>query len=242
VEDDAERSEGGSRIFRHTEPDEGFVPGDASPYAEAIEAHVERHVGPIDNVFHELASEYVHLDVLQVPAREQRPWHTLVTCGMSALPMAVPDGADEPRLAELMIALPPDWPLDQESWRDERHYWPVRLIKLLGRLPHVYGTYLATGHTVPNGDPAEPYAPDTDLCCALIAPPLLIPEDAFVLETEGGALQFYGVVTLYQDESELKLRHGMDPLVDALDEAEVSELVAPRRRSAVRRRKRFGLF
>gem|GEM_PF-6439728 len=35
---------------------------------------------------------------------------------------------------------------------------------------------LGAGHTVPNGDPAEPYAANTQLCCALLAPPSIAPD------------------------------------------------------------------
>ena len=37
--------------------------------------------------------------------------------------------------AELAIALPADWKLDQESMKDEKWYWPIRLLKSLARLP-----------------------------------------------------------------------------------------------------------
>lgn len=239
-DDDVEHSGSGSPIYRHNEPSEP-VPGDQSPAAEAIEAHVERHIGPIEQVYHELVSPYVHLDVLEVPAHDDRPWHTLVTCGMSAQPMVVPD-PELPRYAELVISLPPTWPLDKDVWQDERHYWPVRLLKQLARLPHEYETWLGIGHTVPNGDPPEPYAPDTALCGALIAPVLGWPEGAETLETEDGPLNFYGVIALHAEEMELKLEQGVEALVGPFDHAGVSELVDAKRPSVVKRRKRFGLF
>ena len=238
--DDAEQSAGGSRIYRYGEPREP-TPSEQPRDWDAIEAHVEQHLGPIETVYHELASEYVHLDVLQVPAHDGRPFHMLVTCGMSARPMTVPAGSEDRRYAELVIGLPADWPLDEASWRDERHYWPVRTLKLLARLPHAYGTFLGVGHTIPNGDPPEQYAPDTKLCCALIAPPLTLPEGAERLELEDGPLHFYAVVPLHRDEMELKLAGGMDALVDQLDAAQVNEVLDAGRPSSVKR-KRFGLF
>jgi hypothetical protein len=240
VEDDTERSESGAPIYRHSDRTEP-VQGEQSWAWEAIEAHVQEHVGPIDRVFHELDSPYVHLDILEIPAHEGRPWHTLVTCGMSAQPMTVPN-PDLPCYAELVISLPPDWPLDKESWRDERHYWPVRLLKQLARLPHEYDTWLGIGHTVPNGDPPEPYAPGTKLCAALIAPPMMWPDKAEVLETDEGLLRFYSILPLHRDELELKLERGAEALFDPFDDAEVSEILDPGRPSALRRRKRFGLF
>jgi hypothetical protein len=238
--DDAEHSAGGSRIYRYGDPREP-TPGEQPRDWEAIEAHVGEHLGPIETVYHELASEYVHLDVLQVPAHDGRPFHMLVTCGMSARPMTVPAGSEDRRHAELVIGLPADWPLDEVSWRDERFYWPVRTLKLLARLPHAYGTFLGVGHTIPNGDPPEPYARGTKLCCALIAPPLTLPEGTEVLELDDGPLHFYAVVPLHRDEMDLKLAGGMDALVDHLDAARVTEVLDPGRPSSVKR-KRFGLF
>jgi Suppressor of fused protein (SUFU) len=237
---DEERSGSGAPIWRHDEPAEP-VAGEQTGAWEAIEEHVERHIGPIDGVFHELVSPYVHLDILKVAPREERPWHTFVTCGMSAQAMNVPD-PEVPRYAELAISLPPFWPVDEQSWRDERHYWPVRLLKTLGRLPHEYDTWLGIGHTIPNGDPPQPYARGTKLCGALIAPPLQWPDGAEALEIEDGPLHFYGVIPLHKDEMQLKLEQGVEALYDPFDEAGISELVDAERPSVLGRRKRFGLF
>ena len=50
--------------------------------------------------------------------------------------------------AELAIALPPDWKLDEESLKDERWYWPIGLLKVLARLPISNDTWLGFGHTM----------------------------------------------------------------------------------------------
>ena len=51
--------------------------------------------------------------------------------GIGAHRMNVPEELAEYKLerAELAIALPADWKLDQESMKDERWYWPIRLLK-----------------------------------------------------------------------------------------------------------------
>jgi hypothetical protein len=54
----------------------------------------------------------------------------------------------------------------------------AHVTRQLARLPHEYETALGIGHTIPNGPSAEPYARDTKLCCALIAPLLLAPDEA----------------------------------------------------------------
>ena len=84
---------------------------------------------------------------------------------MGAHRMNVPEELVEYKLerAELAIALPADWKLDQESMKDEKWYWPIRLLKSLARLPINCDSWLGHGHTVEN---REPFADNTKLCTA----------------------------------------------------------------------------
>ena len=103
----------------------------------AIEEHIKNTFGEFENVFHELVSPDIHVDICVVPPSEARDYYTLVTMGMGAHRMNVPEELAEYKLerAELAIALPPDWKLDEESLKDERWYWPIGLLKVLARLP-----------------------------------------------------------------------------------------------------------
>lgn len=241
-----EQSGSGAPVYRHQPGPEPPPLSHETPTLDAVEAHVERHIGPVDTVFHEIVSPHVHIDVLQVAPTSERPLRTLVTCGCSARPMAVPDDpqlAEVPRRIELVAHLPPDWPVTDDAFEDERHYWPVRLLKTLARLPHEYGTWLGYGHSMPNGDPPEPYAPGTALCGAILLPPINTPEAFWRLEDpQHGEIAFFGVVALHADELALKLDRGTDALIDAWDgaDADVSEIVDPDRPSALRKPR--GLF
>lgn len=241
---EVEFTESGTPILRHTAPDaDAFEIGAQSPFAEQIEAHVERHIGPISNVFHELVSPLVHVDILFVPPTEERPFHTLVTCGMSARPMNVPPevasqlGFDA-RFGELLIGLPPEWKMDEAAFRDETNYWPVRWLKTLARLPHEYNTWLWEGHTVPNGDPPAPFAPNTRLCCTMLAPPLSLQVEAHTLgaQDEGGGeaeISFFAMQTLYADEVAFKLKSGGEALFELLDANNVGDVLDIARPSVV---------
>jgi glycerophosphoryl diester phosphodiesterase len=238
----SEVSGGGSEILRHQPREREFEPtgGDAE-LVEAVDAHLARHVGEPEEVFHELVSDLVHLDVHRVPPSDERPWTTLITSGMAERPMTVPDGLEDHRFAELTLALPPDWPLSMEAFGDETHYWPLRLLKSLARLPHEYETYLYWGHTVPNGEPPEPYASNTELSCALILPPVLEPEEFARFKTsDGRTVHVYAVVPIHADEMQLKLDKGADTLMTLFDEHDITELLDPRRASVAPRRR--GLF
>jgi hypothetical protein len=224
--DPGEISPGGSQIYRHNEAAEPVLSVGSEAVIEAVSAHIEQHIGEPSFVYHQMLSAYVHVDIHIVPPSEARPFTTLVTSGMSERPMAAPpELADECSRAELIIALPPEWPTEEPSLRDERNYWPFRLLQVLAALPHQYETWLWMGHTVPNGDPPEPYADDTSLCCAMLFPPLLTPDEFDVLETPSGPVTFLGVYPLYRSEMELKLEQGADALADRFEQARVTELL-----------------
>lgn len=235
---DQEHSPSGSPIFRHSE--QVSAAPEFSKDEQAIQAHVEKHLGPIASVFHEIVSDAVHIDVLHVPPTETRPVHTLVTMGMSARPMTVPSGVDSPRYLELMMTLPRTWRFGEEVKDDERWYWPIRQLKFLARMPHLYKTWLGWGHTVPNDDPPQPLAPNTQLCGAIIVPSLLVPEDFFELKISAHTIAFFGVVPLYKEEMQIKLDKGTDVLFGKLIDAGIKDLVDPGRRNVAK--KRFGLF
>ena len=84
-----------------------------------------------------------------VPPSQEKTYYTLVTMGMGAHRMNVPEELADQKLerAELLIALPPDWKLDHDSLQKEAWYWPVRLLKALARLPGINDTWLGWGHT-----------------------------------------------------------------------------------------------
>ncbi|MFB9329368.1 suppressor of fused domain protein [Paenibacillus aurantiacus] len=240
-----ETSPSGIPVYRHEAKDREieFATGDDQAIAR-ITAHVEQHIGPVANVFHELVSDLVHLDILFVPPTPQRNYHTLVTCGMSSRPMTVPEGAENFRYAELMLCLPPSWPMSEEAFRNEENYWPIRMLKTLARLPHEYGTWLYHAHTIPNGDPAAPYARNTKLAGMLVELPTTVedPHAFFALNMEPDKdVHFFTLVPLYAEEMNLKLAQGTEALLEKLAQAGVNEIVQLNRKN-VAKKKLFGLF
>src|SRR3990172_960869 len=117
-----------------------------------IAAHVERWVGPIEHVHHELASEHVHIDVFHVPPNPKRELHTLVTAGMSTRPMKPPAEAAECRLVELVLTLPRDWSAGPAMYESAAHAWPLEGMIELARLPHASGEWIWGGHSVADPD------------------------------------------------------------------------------------------
>lgn len=255
---DPEFSPSGDPIFRHEAKGDPIpIVDTATEFLPAIERHIEQTIGPAPRVWHEIVSPEVHMDLHVVPAQpkvapsEDRPlggdYITVVTSGMSTRPMKLPNGAKEDGLsqyAELMIALPKDWPglnpdgtFDQVAMKDERNWWPFRWLKQIARLPHQFDTFLCKGHTIPNGENADPFAPGTDLACWLVFVPMLATKARQLVVSDDVRIDFFALFPLMRDEMELKLNKGLDALLEALGDGDVmTELIDPRRKSVLRKK------
>ncbi|OUQ26425.1 hypothetical protein B5E80_02235 [Flavonifractor sp. An135] len=200
---------------------------------EAVEGHIQRYFGTFENVYHELISPDIHVDICVVPPSEERDYYTLVTMGMGAHRMNVPEELAEYQLerAELAIALPKDWKLGHEDLEHERWYWPIRLLKTLARLPIASDTWLGFGHTIDN---QEDFAEDTKLCAAILTAPQSAADGGEVCPLPGGEeVNFYQVIPLYRDELEYKLAHDADALLGKMDG--ICFVVEPNRPDALTR-------
>ncbi|MCA8997715.1 MAG: suppressor of fused domain protein [Planctomycetaceae bacterium] len=234
---DVELSPSGSLVYRHEERKIPFQPtmGD-SENIELISDHIEEHLGPVAGVLHEIVSDLVHIDIHVVEPTEENPVYRLVTSGMSEAPMNVPEGAEDFRFAELMVTLPGDWPMEQSDWEDEANYWPLRWLKMLARFPHEYDTWLGYGHTIPNGDPPEPFDETTKLCCALLLVSPTVPDEFLTLEVSPEkAIHFYSFIPLYEEEVRFKLDKGVDDLTDRFDKHGIDDMINPQRKNVCSR-------
>jgi hypothetical protein len=238
-----DKSESGSPIYRHKNADrKEFEGASGESSIEEISDHIEKHVGKIDMVFHELISDQVHIDVHWVKPTAERPFHTLITSGMSDKPMNTPEEVQGFSFAELSICLPKEWKVSEEDFKDENNYWPIRWLKYLTRFPHEYDTWLGFGHTIPNGDPALPFAENTQLNSMVLLPTVVFQEEFHSLKAQDKVIHFYTLVPLYSEEVELKLKKGVDALFDGFDKYEVTDIVEINRPNTAKRKKRFGLF
>ena len=212
-----------------------FSPPPAELGVDAIARHIEQHLGPVASVFHEFLSDAVHLDVHWVKPTPVRPYHFLVTSGMSDRAMNVPERVAAPRHVELVVTLPERWWIGEEAFQSDSWYWPVRQLKTLARFPHKYDSWLGEGHTVTNDDPPQPLAPGTRLCGALLLPPQHVPQAFRELRIDARkTVRFLAVVPLYEEEMALKMRDGTPALVELLRRHGVTDVVEPARKSVAR--------
>lgn len=182
---------------------------------EAVSAHIEKHFGTIANVFREIISPDIRVDICIIEPTPERNYYTLVTCGMGAHRMKVPDTVNAAQWgrAEVLICLPPDWDITGE---EETSYWPIRCLKSIARLPGENDTWLTSSHSVSYN---APFAQNTWFTGIL----LLDPQDAsagarYTILPNGEDVNFYQLIPLYEEEIRYKLDYGLDKLLEQMKE------------------------
>ncbi len=97
---------------------------------------------------------------------------------------------------------------------------------------------------MPNGDPPEPYARNTKLCCVLIGPPLEVKADFGSIHVRSDkVIRVFALYPLFDEEVKLKLKKGADALYAAFEKHGITDVMDVRRTNcAGPRKKRFGLF
>lgn len=178
---------------------------------ETVEEMVSRSMGEYESVFHELVSPDLHIDVIPIPPAEGRDYLTLVTLGMGAYKMPVPERYGKMNRAELAMRLPADWDIQSN---EEKWYWPIRVLKALARLPYHEEGWLGLYHDVNFGGP---FSEETELCGILL--------DFFDESTEPAVLEngdevlIYNVIPLYRSEMEYLKEKGAEVLTEKLGDA-----------------------
>lgn len=198
-----------------------------------VDEYISKAFGNFENVFHEIISPDIHLDVCFIPPTNEEPFFKLVTMGAGAYEMDIPDKWKEYRLerAEYVIYVPKEWNLNSPEIAD---YWPIKVLKDVARLPILCDTWLSFGHTTQDDEEGSPYAPNTkfnsvvlDFCDNH--------QGEVRLETSSGkTINFYQIIPLYPEELEFKMNNDAETLIDLFDKKNIEyKIVDINRRSAL---------
>jgi hypothetical protein len=194
---------------------------------EVVDSHLDQFFDENADivVFDEIESEIIHRDIFFIKATEDRPYHILLSCGMSALPMKVPEDIESSEFAEVMILLPKEWNLEYESFSDERNYWPIRIMKELMMLPHPNKTWLGFGHTFGHEDDDE-LAEGIGFNSVMLASSMELSADFTEIELENNkVIDIYTLIPLYKEELEFKKQNSASDLLEKFDKFGIEEIV-----------------
>lgn len=198
---------------------------------DLYEKYIEETFGHFHEVFHEIVSTDIHLDIIIVPPTDKRPYYKLITMGMGAYQMNVPDRLKQYELerAELVLYLPATWDINSSQ---EEDYWPIRQLKILARLPIECHTWLGYGHTVSSDEDNTPYASKTQFCSMMLVDALDNQGENLDLRMKSkGKINFYQLFPLYKEELEYKQKKNAEPLLNLFDDEDLIPIVNIHRRN-----------
>ncbi len=180
--------------------------------------------GECEIIGHEFIPLKPHIDIrIYKPGFHGRDFYTLVTSGMSDLPMTVHAGVPEQyQRAEIIMYV--DEPKDEY----------LKLLHEYARTPHDFNTFFAHGHTVPNGQPADPLFKGSELDTVFFMPTILSPDDRypeFITQESGIALQLLHLMPITTIESDYKLEKGTNALYDVFAENDLPFVLNEARKS-----------
>jgi hypothetical protein len=224
---DAEVSPGGSTIHRHSSedwkrPQLGFV-GKSAELGKIRDEIYQRRFGEATKVWHELIPLVPHIDVFEY----NRPKLgdgvcTLVTSGMSDLPMNTGRNADVPKRVEIIFYC-----------REPRKEY-ADTMRWLAHFPHDQNTWIGAFHTIPNGNPPESLW-GTEMDTAFFLPPLVKTDQTLKEELvlDGDPVELLWLTPLTARECELKLAQGASAILDMFKKHRHPFVFDPNRKSYV---------
>jgi hypothetical protein len=185
---------------------------------DEYEAFVDEHFGPYDKVLHEIVSPDIHLDIIMNPPTADFPFYRMVTMGVGAFRMNVPAELRKYELehTELIMYLPGNWNIESSQ---ESDYWPIRMMKTIGRLAINCDTWIGHGHTIHGNAEMSPLGENTKQNCILLFQAMDMRYQELNLRLSSGKkINFYQMYPIYQEELEYKMANSFDALFDLFEE------------------------
>lgn len=170
---------------------------------QQFETYIRRNFGEFTKVYHELYSPDIHVDILVIPPNKKSNYYKLITMGMGAYKMNVPNQLKEYHLerAELVAFLPPDWDLKFDK---ETFGWVVSELKTISRLPISQNSWVGFGHTFSKDEKSEiPFSKNTKLTSTILLTAVTENCDEYNIDLilpNKGVINFYQVFPLYKEE------------------------------------------
>lgn len=191
-----------------------------SPYElQTVEDHIIEHFGSISRTIPVKESENLNLRIYVIEPTKEKDFYTIVTCGMGAYKMELPDDFKDTDLdrIELLMYLSPAWNMDLAlskptglitggtvtpifgSMYDEWNY-PVKILKNLAQAPVNNDSYFVMGNIMDDGEPLSPSTNDTG--GILISPAYISEEGCVCTLPDGEKVRFLQVMPIQTYEIE----------------------------------------
>lgn len=197
-------------------------------HCDLVDQHIQNYFeGSEINVFHEIPTLDIHLDVYQIRPKNA-DFEVLLTSGMSSISMNVseiPNDSEKYQFAELMVIIPPGINFGIMYPSGTKYDWIISMLKASAKFPHFYDTWLGVGHTIQADENMGPYSRDTKYCGCMVLPTMTFPKDFQKVKSPHGVINIYGLFPLYKEELEFKIRHGYNEFIQFLIKDNAKEII-----------------
>lgn len=200
---------------------------------EAIENHLSMFVDEDEiEVFADQISNQHPVDIYWIkPNKKIRPYSILMSCGMSAYPMDMPEGLEDKELAEVALLLPPDWNLDGDDWLEPENSWPLDHLTDIARQPFETVSWLAFGDTVKNEEDSDKCFAGTNFNSSILLNSITLPAEFTKINFRNATINVYTVIPLYPEELKFKMKNNADALIDKFIDFDINEILDPKRKN-----------
>lgn len=200
-----------------------------------LEDYYEEHLGKIAIEYDEvdiqkkiyngeikLISEVdLYIDVIM--PNKNRNYITLVTVGMSEVPMA--ETADGQKFAELVMKLPSDWDVSESGLLNSTKNWPFRMMLKTAHLAHKFkNKYVDETTVIPSGNPNDAvlyFNGQTEFSSVMLCKsddilPLKVDDDM--------TIDFYTLIPITEKENEIVKKLGSIAVKKMLPKGDIVDL------------------
>ena len=186
---------------------------------DLVSDHIDKHFsGAYINVFHEIPTLDIHLDVYHIKPKNVQ-YEILLTSGMSSIAMNVseiPENATDYQFAELVVIIRGGLDFGTMYPSKTKNDWIISMIKQVAKFPHFYDTWIGIGHTVQAHESLIPYDLHTHFCGCLVLPTVSFPEEFTEIKSPDGVINIFGLFPMYSEEMEFKIENGYNAFLQFL--------------------------
>jgi hypothetical protein len=161
----------------------------------------------------------------------------LLTNGLSAYNMPVPDKFKDRAYNELFFCLPSYWDLTDKS--NTNMNWVFVWIQKLYKHVLEKETWFGPGHTIPCGNPFKALSDTMKSNHLFLVEPMLLKDEMLPFETELKTTYFLAILPIFEDEMDYKRGKGTFKLLEKLANSRISEKLDDYRATCLKRRWMF---
>lgn len=188
------------------------------------ESERQQVINQIENNFGECSHFYIiddgtakDLNLLVFSPTEARPYYTMVTLGMGGYQMNMPEilrtEGDKDGHVELVGRLPSYWKFDAESLKEERWYWPIKLLEYVIRLGVHEGAFIDCGFKLNNLKLGDTNFENNLFSGIILFPPICGNANLSCLRLDNEKeIRFCEIGTFFQEEMDFVATHSYSDL------------------------------